>query len=115
MVDRVLLGNTGSAWGLKVSKPGYNVNSAAAGNLLFDSTSSGILRKRASYSITVPSGTDQSVTITHGLGVIPIVVWPGHSLATWVLRVNSSTLFVGRKGTGTAFTIYAHLFTQVGN
>jgi hypothetical protein len=115
-MDRVILGNTGSGYGLRVSKPGYDVDTAAVGDLLFDATSSGILRKRASYSITVPAGTDQSVTITHGLGVVPIVVWPGHSLSTWVLRVNTSTLFVARKGnSASAFTIYAHLFTQIGS
>lgn len=115
-MDRVILGNTGSGWGLKVSKPGYDVNSAAAGNLLFDSTTGGVLRKRASYAITIPAGTDQSVTVTHGLGVVPIAVWPGHSLSTWVMRINTSTLFVARKGnSASAFTVYIHLFTQLGS
>lgn len=56
MTNRVAIGNLGSAYGLKISKPGYDVLSTAAENLLLDSTSGNFGRIVTRGTFVFPSG-----------------------------------------------------------
>jgi len=123
MTNRVNFGNLdGSSYGLKVSKPGIDVFSAAPGDLLFDSTSAGLLRVRGSYIVDLTPGTDISATITHNLGVIPIILWNGTASTTGyttissnlVIRSDSSKVFIIKPGSYNAsIRVSFHLLTQV--
>jgi hypothetical protein len=67
---RVLIGKRGTTWGMWVSKPGVNVETATSGQLLFDSNSE-FVRLHATGTMTVgPRGT---VTATFaGVGSRPL-------------------------------------------
>lgn len=60
-----------SDYGIKVSKPGYDVKTAAANNLVFSSEYS-TLRVKQQGSGTVKHSTGRTVTIAHNLGYVPM-------------------------------------------
>lgn len=66
MVNRIILGNLGSTYGLKVSKPGFDVTSTASQNLLFDSTNNNFLRSIVTGTLSLAAGTSASTSITLG-------------------------------------------------
>ena len=66
MVNRIILGNLGSTYGLKVSKPGFDVTSTTSQNLLFDSTNNNFLRSIVTGTLSLAAGTSASTSITLG-------------------------------------------------
>lgn len=66
MVYRIILGNLGSTYGLKVSKPGFDVTSTTSQNLLFDSTNNNFLRSIVTGTLSLAAGTSASTSITLG-------------------------------------------------
>lgn len=63
MVERVWLGNLGSAYGMKISKPGVSVGGASDSDLLLD-TSTGYSRVLQMGILSFPPATTQTVTAT---------------------------------------------------
>jgi len=119
VVRRVMLGNLPNGYGLRVSKPGYDVIDTEAGNLLIDSTSAGFLRQRSNYTLSFSSASTQY--IAHNLGVIPIVLWSltdnttgesqrlNTSLTIWA---SSSQIAVSTR-ISTSQTVYLQLLTEI--
>jgi hypothetical protein len=66
MTYRIILGNLGSTYGLKVSKPGYDVTSTTSENLLFDSTNNNFLRSIVTGTLSLPAGLTASTSVTLG-------------------------------------------------
>lgn len=65
MVNRVILGNLGSVYGLKVSKPGIDVTTATDSQLLFN-TQNNFLRTIITGTISLGAGTTTSTTVNLG-------------------------------------------------
>jgi len=63
MANRILLGNLGSTFGLKVSKEGQNVLTTSDKNLIFDSTKP---RTGQIYAGGSNSGQSSAITWTSG-------------------------------------------------
>lgn len=60
---------------LTVSKPGFDVTTTAAANLLFDGTAN-MYRRRATFILSVTgNGSRVSTSVNHGLGVTPLVLY----------------------------------------
>lgn len=121
MTNRVVLGNTPGGYGLRVSKPGYDVLTTSSENLLFDSSVS-FYRVRATYDFTFPpaGSTPQTQTINHGYNSVPLVCWSirnSSQTGGWnvglTIYTTATQLIVYAQGTGTA-TYYArvHLLTD---
>ena len=66
MANRIILGNLGSTYGLKVSKPGYDVTTAASQDLLFDSTNNNFFKSIITGTLSLGAGTTASTSITLG-------------------------------------------------
>lgn len=66
MANRIILGNLGSTYGLKVSKPGYDVTTAASQDLLFDSTNNNFFKSIITGTLSLAAGTTASTSITLG-------------------------------------------------
>lgn len=66
MANRIIFGNLGSTYGLKVSKPGYDVTSAASQDLLFDSTNNNFLRSIVTGTLSLAAGTSTSTSVNLG-------------------------------------------------
>ena len=64
MSKRVLLGKKGSNYGLFVSKPGVDVDTANADQLIFDSTAKGYGQAIFKETITLSRGTSQTRTFS---------------------------------------------------
>lgn len=117
MVQRILLGNLGDGYGLRVSKPGFDVTTAAKGDLLVDSVASGFLRQRAFYTLSFSSISTQY--ITHNLGVIPIVLYAfitgtsSSRLATPLTVWSSSTQVAVAMRTAQVATVTLQLLTEI--
>ncbi len=117
MVARVILGNLGDGYGLRVSKPGYDVNTAAKGDLLFDSVGSGYLRERAYYTVSFTTATTQY--INHNLGVVPIVLWfegsgtGGTRFDTNLTIWSSTTQIAISNRLARTFTVTLQLLTDI--
>lgn len=81
MANRVLIGDVGSsAYGVKVSKPGVDVTTAASKDLLFDSTKQrhGVIHKTASSSSGFNFFLDQGVGTQPTVGSVaytPLVIF----------------------------------------
>lgn len=65
MVNRVILGNLGSSYGLKISKPAVEVTTAVSKDLLFDS-SRNYLRSLITGTLTLAAGATASTSINLG-------------------------------------------------
>jgi len=66
MVNRIIFGNLGSTYGLKVSKPGYDVTTAASQDLLFDSSNNNFLKSIITGTLSLAAGTSTSTSVTLG-------------------------------------------------
>jgi hypothetical protein len=64
MSKRVLLGKKGSTYGLFISKPGVDVTTANADQLIFDSTAKGYGQAIFKETITLSRGTSQTRTFS---------------------------------------------------
>lgn len=77
--DRVIIGKTGSGvndWGMKVSKSGKDVKTAAAGDLIFNS-SQDVFKIVTSGTVSIATSgasTIGSAQFPHNLGIIPAVI-----------------------------------------
>ena len=73
---RVLLGKGASDfYGLKVSKPGYDVYTATDSQLIFNSAQNVFkIVSTATVSITASATSNNVTTISHGLSYVPIIV-----------------------------------------
>jgi hypothetical protein len=62
---------------LRISKPGFDVNTAAPSDLLFDSAANALYRERAFYTLQITgNGSSRvSTTLNHGLGVVPLLIY----------------------------------------
>lgn len=103
---RVIFGRTGTGpndWGLEVSKPGFNVDTATDSQLIFNSSQDVFkIVKEGSTSITVPSvssSTFFSVTVPHNLGFAPIpqafVNFGGYFPMPYFEGVSANGIYVG--------------------
>ena len=78
MANRVLLGDLGSTYGVRISKPGVNALTGAAKDMLFDSTS---VRTGMVYAggqdLTLNDAADNYLTTGSkaSLGYIPLVLF----------------------------------------
>jgi len=62
------------AFGIKVSKPGFDVNTSTIGDTLIDTTYPLLkIKTSGSGSLSVSDGSSDSDTITHSLGYVPHV------------------------------------------
>lgn len=117
MANRILLGNISGAYGLKVSKPGYDVTTAHYSDILFDSTTA-FYRVRATYTFTIASGGAQQV-VTHNIGSVPLVLWSIGGTAFGTVNegppifTTPTQLFVGKPTNNSAYRIRIHLLTEV--
>lgn len=106
MVERVLLGNSSGTQVLKVSKPGINVLTATDADLMFDSRYP-FYRARATYtfSFVETTGSLQTQTINHGLGVRPLALFSNrrsneagsHHFTVASVKTTSTQLIVAYK------------------
>lgn len=96
---RVLLGEGANGfYGLKVSKPGFDVYSAANANLVFNSSQNAfkiVLSGTLSW-VTTAGNDNQSLTIPHNLGYTPIaLVFVGDSSFSYPLPYTTQSLSSG--------------------
>ena len=83
MVERVWLGNLGSAYGMKISKPGVDVGGAADYDLLFDTSSNYGRTLQMGLLSFPPSGpTTQYASVPSVGGGTPVVTFKLGSLDT---------------------------------
>lgn len=108
MTNRIAIGNLGSAYGLKISKPGYDVLSTATENLLLDSTSGtfGRIVTRGTFIFTSGGVTTQTASIP-SLGVTsPWVEF--RRLQVWEAKNYAFSMAENQNGSpGTSFTCKA--------
>jgi hypothetical protein len=105
-------------YGLKISKPGVNVLTAAPKDLIFSSAFNTIkTRVGASDTITV-SGGDTTKTITHNFGIVPAFIFYYYNGSRWVMdcpnifcdnymRKESGAVIMGAKVNATQFIVRA--------
>lgn len=133
MTERVVIGQLPStAYGIRVSKPGYSALTAATDHMMLDSDS-GMSRVLQRGTITFPAGgaMSQSVSLPWIGGYAPFVVvksliiesgvtyaFPFHSLQDSAATVNGWTTTVSSGGTLTVtrnfsstLTVYVAYFT----
>lgn len=65
MVNRIILGNLGSTYGLKISKPGYEVTTTNSENLLMD-TNNNYFKSVITGTLSLSAGGTSTTSITLG-------------------------------------------------
>lgn len=126
MANRIVMGNLGSAYGLKISKPGYDVLTALPGNLLLDSGAP-TLRVHSMYTFSFAANDLVAKTITHGLGYSPMHIACWKNVTQNVFRfampdnmssVASTTQFtIGWNSSvvgSPAVVVYVYLLKEIG-
>lgn len=116
MVNRTVLGAMDGTFGLKVSKPGFDVLTSTGKQLVFDSRWTESLNLLMSGEMTVPSG---GATLYFGqtLPYIPVVwvaFW-GQQIPNWWsstyvrLQVTTSSVFFVSPTQGTSVIVDYHI------
>jgi hypothetical protein len=121
------------SYGMKISKPGFSVLTAAAKNLIFSSALPIFKTKvKGSTNLTISGGTG-SVTITHSLGYKPAVLLYYYDGTRYLIdcpaafssnssrksssvviggKVNTTQLNIKGRGTNGTYPVYYELFFE---